>query len=285
MSISLDITATNDVDFSGGFDEECYHVIADSELKPYGLDDIEKTKDELADLMGKRPDKAWYKNPTKPSDRENMYTDFDWEQVTTHLKVSGAKVIKDPTVTQVMMSSFYVENNTGDIVNEKIKASVSYTDTVEHTSNKSSSFDVGVSEKIEVGIKIAKSTTNLHFDYNYTYGSSVTESESHTIELSLETGINLDPGESLLVEILCTQETDTLELEYSSYLTGGVALEYNKDYNGHRKYWDAKPINGKTALLNDEITVTSSYQFFMRISNPVTRTVLLEEPAVILPSA
>lgn len=66
----------------------------------------------------------------------------------------------------------------------------------------------------------------------------------------------LEPGEKVLAQIVASRINAKVKIEYESYLTGEVALNYNTPHKGHHFWnWKVESILEQNKQMNSCITI------------------------------
>lgn len=272
MNIIIDFTSNPPV--ISGHIGQTSHVITDEEIKAFGLDNKEQFKDYIAKVHGKRPDKLWYKNPTKPSDRESMYNDFNWKQITAELTFNSGRVLSTNKKPLIVTFTNY-ENKLNHPITCTANLSKTVEESVTHSSSNSDTISTSLSFEIEIK-HFFKIGTNI--SYSHTWNQTTTKTHSETITSGAGTSFILEPGESAVAELICNEVTTEVELLYNANLSGYMAYEYNDWYNGHKKY--ARPLpSANTHKTTKEIVTLKGYtNYKVVVSKANANNILCEYP-------
>lgn len=275
MSIFINVNQNNII-AGGGFDTLQSHVIKDEELKAFGLDNKETIKNEIEKCMGAKPQYIWYKNPTQPCDRPNMYTDFNWPQVTTNLVFSKAELVSNQQKI-ISKNKFLYENNSS--VEVSYTASLTYTNTesVTHSSAASNAFKAGANVKV----KIMAAEVGASFEYTHNLTETETHNVQKTISINASTSLKLQPKQAVYVELVCREVKTKVKLIYNAFLTGGVAVEYGYWYKDHRKYRIDSVISGRHSLLEEYVEITGCCDWELKVYDKTSNDLLINVPVIL----
>lgn len=232
MGIDITITAGQDeasssVNASGSVQ----HIVTDDERTTFGIGD-QQLKDAVAAYFGKAPNDAYVHSPTPWGD---LYTTYSWPQVSMVLAVQSAKILEITSEPIIVKSQEFTNNSS-----QKGTFNVSISDTVEDTvsSNWSTGGTLTVGQEISYGIKPlglgVEGKTSI--SYSQSWGVGGEHSTSLTVGSSSGVSVDLDPGQSVVAELSASRGVMKVRIEYSAYLTGCTAINYNPTYKDHH-FW------------------------------------------------
>lgn len=272
MNILIDFNSNPPV-ISGHLDQNS-HVITDEEIKAFGLDNKEQFKDYIAKILGKRPDKLWYKNPTEPSDRGNMYNDFNWQQITAELTFNSGSVLSTNAKPLSITNTTYVNKDKNPItctadLSKIVEESVTHSSSNSNAISTSFSFEVGIKHFFNTGTNIS---------YSHTWNQTTAKTHSETITSGVGVSFTLEPGESAVAELICNEVTIAVELLYNANLSGYMAIEYNEWYQGHKKYARCLPSTFTRKTVKELVTLKGYTDYIVRVRRAHDRTILCECP-------
>ncbi|XP_031634161.1 spherulin-2A-like [Contarinia nasturtii] len=248
MEIEMNIGKTIAKSYVSGSGKQC-NIITDVERRTFGLGD-DQIKDALAGIKGKRPCDVFVRSPTPWND---LYARYGWDQVQRITTISDAKVL-DISVVPVLVNESILENNSsyrgdfGTDLSTTLRNSVS--------SNWNKSHGISVEQKITYGISfMVKGEGQTSFSYSHNWGHGGSESKTCSLGTSGNVKVSLGPGEKVIAQLVASRGRAKVEVDYHSYLTGGVALNYSRGHHGHHFWWE--PIDSIMEQLDRENFHTS----------------------------
>lgn len=206
------------------------HVITDKERSSFGIEDS-ALKDAVDAYFGKRPNDAYVKSPTPWGD---LYKKYNWSQVQTVVEATGAQILSiTSTPTIIAHQEFTNHGPTPATYNCSISQSVQTTT----ESNWSTTDTVEVEQKIEYGVSfIAELKGETTLSYSHSWGKGGSESESFTVGSDSGVSVELQPGQSVRVNLTASKGELKARIFYSAHLIGSAALNYNPTYKDHH-FW------------------------------------------------
>lgn len=264
MTVYINIDK-NSVIAKGDFDGGNSHVIYDSELRAFGLDDDAAIKNSIEQNMGAKPQYVWFKNPTKPCDRENMYTDFKWPEVHVNLNFLTAELLSQET--KIVSKNHYTYENHSSVP-ATYSASVDYTnvDTLTHSSTTSDAWKAGASLKV----KIFAVEAGVTFDYTHSLSTTDTHTTQTSIVVKAATSLVLQPGQAICIDLICREVKSKVKMIYNASLSGGAAIEYGYWYKNHRKYLIENVIRGRHAKIEETVEMKTCCDWQLKIYDAIS---------------
>lgn len=207
------------------------HVISDTEIATFGLGEV-SLKQAVGAYKGREPNDAFLRSPTPWDD---LYTTYDWQQVTTTIQPVSAEVI-EKTIEPVIVSTTPFNNTSSQTATFDVSARQEVRNTVTSSWEQSGSVTFGQTIKYEVkfeGIGVGGSTS-LSFESGWGEGGS----EAQTIVVGLSSGVQveLEPGEYVFSTIRASRGTMKVKVAYRATLSGYVACNYNPTFEDHH-FW------------------------------------------------
>lgn len=233
MSIAINIIAGVNAAFStivtSGNEA---HVITKNEEKVFHIQDKDILKRMVELELGKKPFAAYLHGPTTFG---NLYTKNAWKEVETKLKVKNASITKFESIPYIVETKYF--SNLSKIkaqFNANISANVTNTIESNWSHSNTMSFDQAFNYGIQFNGAGLGGNTNLHYEHSWGKGGS--KSEAFTIGSSAGLLVELEPGESVIAELLASKGTIHAKIEYESYLEGDIATNYFIKLNGSHNW-------------------------------------------------
>nr|WJJ70425.1 venom protein U-MPTX.8-Mc8 [Megalopyge crispata] len=211
------------IDFTG----EDVAVIKENERESFGITDG-PLKDACGKVSGRRPDHVWLYKPTLWGD---MYTMYNWREVTRTLRPIGARVVGKEQKPTIVSSQIY-KNRSSRTVKMNGKISQEVTNTVE---NKwSQTHGLSVTASMTYSFKVVEAS--MEIGYTSEWGKEETKSESVAVGQEMGFEVELEPGESVEAVLSATKGSMIVDVTYRATLDGCCAINYNKGWKGHHYY-------------------------------------------------
>jgi len=236
-----------------------FHVITEQERKTFQINDIQ-LKNAVSRAFGQAPTDAFVKSSDSWPNKNwaDLYSRYNWPQVTTVLQVDNAKII-DISSKPVMIASRFFQNKSTKPATFTANITENVANTIESNWNSSQSITTGLSftEKVEIGIEgIGKGgfESTQSFSMSDTWGKGGSSSQTTTVGSSSGLSIPLNPGEAVTAQLIATRGSMKVRVQYKVYLTGATAINYERTYQGHH-FW-ALPIQnvmGSAGIPNYQI--------------------------------
>jgi hypothetical protein len=222
-----------------------FHVITDPERQTFQINDIQ-LKNAVAKYFGQAPTDAFVKSSDSWPDSSwaDLYSRYNWSQVTSVMEVQDAKVIDISSKPVIIASRFFQNKSTKPVI---FTASITenVANTIESNWSSSQSVTAGLSftEKVEIGIegfgKTEFAPTQI-FSMTDTWGKGGSSSQTTTVGSTTGLSITLNSGEAVTAHLIATRGTMKVKVNYKIHLTGDTAVNYEDTYQGHN-FW-ALPI-------------------------------------------
>lgn len=228
--IIIDIETDSDqntiINYSGVETE----LVSDDDMKLFFTDVT--LKEAVKAHYGKKPTNVYYRKPTPWGD---LYTRFDWEQVTKVLTVKSARV-KNVSKRPVVVLSQDFENSSNNTI--KVNTGISHSVENTITTSWSTSKEFTMSQEIEYNVNVifAKLSGTTGISYTSTWGNNEEKSETVTIGSTSAVETELAPGQAVTAELSVTSEYLEIEVVYKAYLRGNLAVNMKKKIDGHH-FW------------------------------------------------
>lgn len=232
MGISISIIAGNDESASSvNASGTVQHVITDEERTTFKLGD-KQLKDAVKAYFGKSPNDAYLHSPTPWGD---LYKKYSWPQVQMVLVVQSAEILgitSEPVI--VKTQEFTNESSKKGTFNVAINESVNNTT----SSNWSTGGTLSVGQKItyQIGFLGTGGGGETSLSYSQSWGVGGQESKSITVGSTSGVSVELDPGESIVAELMASRGVMKVRVRYNAYLIGNTAINYNPTYKDHH-FW------------------------------------------------
>ena len=207
------------------------HIITDQEVATFGVGD-KQLKDAVKAYFGQSPNDAFLHSPTPWGDQ---YATYGWPQVSMVLVVQSAKILGITSEPIIVKTQDFTNNSS-----VKGTFNVAISDTVEDTvsSNWSTGGTLSVGQEISYGIEAlgvgVKGKTSI--SYSQSWGIGGEHSLSVTVGSSSGVSLDLDPGQAVVAELSASRGVMKVQIEYSAYLMGSTAINYNPTFNNHH-FW------------------------------------------------
>jgi hypothetical protein len=246
-----DSVATSTVHVTGSL----AHVITQDEFRNFGIsDDI--LKEAVRKTFGARPDDLYLSSPTPWND---LYKTYGWPQVTVNL-VPVSAVITGVTTTSTIMKQQTFTNKSGLVGSFNTSIVDSVANTVSNSWSNSDKITVG--QKISYKVDFAGSGVGgeTSFSYEHSWGQTKTETLGVTLGSSSGSTVQLQPGQTVLVQLTASEGAMTVNVQYRASLSGSVAINYGGTFKGHH-FW-ALDINSLGLNLSNTATEELKVGYF-----------------------
>ena len=217
---------------------ENVNIIANPERGSFGIGSDSDLKGAVEKDFGKWPTDAYLHSPTPWGD---LYKSYGWEQVQRVLRPVRAQIL-DITSKPAILASKTLTNNSDFPTTFTTSISEQVTNTVSNTWSNSSKIKFEQSIKYEVGFLGTGGGGETKFGFEQDWGKSNTVSKSTTVGTETGVSVQLQPGESAVVELSASSGNMRIRITYEAYLRGLTAVNYNPPYQGHH-FWGL-PIAG-----------------------------------------
>ncbi|CAG9573036.1 unnamed protein product [Danaus chrysippus] len=212
-------------------------TVTEADMKTFGLTE-EVLRKSVWSYLGAVPDNVFYKSPTLFGD---LYKTLNWEPVKmmmTPINTSILSVAMEPTL---VMTKHLFNNKTEDL---DIKTDVhqTFVNTVSATWDKEG--ELGV-EKIRHGFDFDTAMDHSYFSFVSKMGEDFERSWPMTLHTEVQ--VTLKPDQHVIAEVYATKRTAIMRVDFETTLTGTVAINFDKEYKGHR-FWS---LDINTLLLSD----------------------------------
>lgn len=254
------------------------HVISDVEKETFGVTD-DPLKDAVKAYFGKKPNQAYLHSPTPWGD---LYKRYNWQQVTTVIKVKNAQVLSKMSEPVTVTSITFDNTGSSEPVTFHAKVWEQRANTEEHSWSKGGPFT------LPQGIKY-KTVFDRQTAASYTGALGNSHTESQMISVGRETGVDVTvpPGQTRMVKLTAKLNTLKVRVSYEVSLRGLVATNYNPTYQGHH-FWEL-PIGevlravGRPSVqeMTEDIAITFYSDPNVAVVNPGNGRELLSHPAMI----
>lgn len=209
------------------------HIITDTDRVIFGIQDA-PLKNAVGKYFGRNPEDAFLHSPTPWGDLYKMY---GWSQVVTILDVKSATITgitSEPIVVKTV-PMINTSSTTRGTFHTDISDEVAFT--TESNWSKTDTIEEGLKITYEYkfpGESSVGGETTLSYSHSWGEGGS----ESKSIAVGSDTGVSvdLDPGEAVVAELSASKGVMKVRIVYRAYVTGYVAVNYDKGYKGHH-YW------------------------------------------------
>lgn len=238
MSLSINIiaginAAVSSVSTSGHES----HILTKQEEKIFKIDSKDTLKNIAENVFGRKPFEVFLHKPTTFND---MYRKNMWNEVQTHLIIKNA-VITNFQAKPVIVETKYFANQSRIKAQFNANISATVTNTIE--TNWSTANMMSFDQAFNYGIQFNGGGLggNSNFHYEHTWGKGGSSSMSTSIGSSAGISIELEPGESVIAELIASKGTMKVKVNYETYLDGDLATRYFWKLNGSH-HW-AIPID------------------------------------------
>lgn len=236
MGIEINITAGKDEKSSSvTATGSVQHVITDNERTTFKLDDSQ-LKSAVEKYFGKKPNDAYLHSPTPWND---LYKTYHWEQVQTFLQVQSASIV-GLSSEPVIIAEKELKNDSSKKATFNAGISDQVNDTTTTTWSQTNSIEIGQKFTYNVSFLGAGGGGETSLSYTGTWGEGGSQSKSITVGSQQGVSVELDPGQSVIVELTASRGVLKVRIVYKAFLAGLSALNYNPTYKGHH-FW-ALPI-------------------------------------------
>nr|XP_037875676.1 spherulin-2A [Bombyx mori]XP_037875677.1 spherulin-2A [Bombyx mori] len=192
----------------------------------FGLSD-DKLKSCLKTYMGRVPDKIFFNN----SNPWYLYRKYGWKEIVKVVIPKYVDVTKIKKQRKSLKERFYYNTNVN-----KVNFSVSICEKVENSFRVSWNGPVGIEGIINYDIILATQNRASSFKFNASFG----QDSQFTVPITLGHGfcanVTLVPGQLARAELTVDITTVGIQITYEAYLSGVVALAYDRPHNGHH-FW------------------------------------------------
>ncbi|XP_023938323.1 spherulin-2A-like [Bicyclus anynana] len=223
--IEIDISATNekerDVRIAGSYVD----LIDDVQKQAFELTE-ENLKKSISSYFGWAPDNVYLRNPTPWG---GLYKSLNWEPVKRVVLPKKATILTVETKPELIkIKSLNNDDSEKKVYNEKIEHHFETT--------VSSTWDENAleGEDIHYHFDMKKPEVTKYFGFTAKLGENTFKTLPINIEKELM--ITLEPKQNAKIEVLATKEIMKIRVDYETGLVGAVAMNYDKEYKGHR-FW------------------------------------------------
>ncbi|XP_034837466.1 spherulin-2A-like [Maniola hyperantus] len=273
--IEIDISAANekerDVRISGSYVD----LINDIERKTFDLTE-ENLKKSISTYFGLAPDSVYLRNPTPWG---GLYKSLNWEPVKRVFFPKKATILSvetKPVLTDI--KNLVNEDSEPKTYNEKINHLLETTVTSKW--DKKPELEI---EDIHYHLAMKKPEDSMYFGFTAKFGEDTVK--TMPINVASEFQVTLKPKQNAQVEFLATKEIMTIRVDFETSLVGAVAMNYDKEYKGHR-FW-AMDVNTvqeaggmkKQVESSEVIEVVHLRDAAVRVTDVTTGDVLYTAPA------
>lgn len=247
-------------------------IITDRERTTFGLTD-EVLKNAAEKFSGGRPQDVFLHSPTPWND---LYTTYGWRQVHRILQPTKSHILDVQTSTDVINLK-QLDNNSPAAIKFNASLLAEVENVVKNKWNKAGVLDI----KDLISYNVDGSVV---FAFTSPWGMDAIQSKKIIIGSDSNVELVLQPGDTVTASLSATKVTITFQIDYVANLSGHVACNYPKKYNGHH-FWRYE-INGLLAASNLIRSVNSSevisVQFYtdasIIVANKATNAKITEVP-------
>lgn len=204
------------------------HIISDHERSTFGIENA-ALKAAVAKYFGKPPNDAFLHSPTPWKD---LYKTYSWPQVQTILNIQSA-TITGITSEPVIVATKTLKNSSSKKGTFSAGISDQVTNTASSTWSNSNTVEIGQKFTYKVEFLGAGGGGETSISYSHTWGESKTETKSVTVGSTQGVSVELDPGESVQVQLTASRGVMKVRVVYLASLTGSTAVNYNPTFKGH----------------------------------------------------
>lgn len=194
----------------------------------------------LAQHFGWPPARWFLRDPC--NEGQNWYATYGWQPVTRTRQVISATV-QSVSVTPQIASTQICDNSQGTQPLE-FMPSLSSTVTNSVSSTSSITETLGITQEISYDISFLGTggggTTAL--SYSQSWEDSYTKTAEESFAVSASVSVPVPAGETATAELMLSQGTLVIEVEYQVTVAGMVTAGFDNPYNGH--YIWAVEVNG-----------------------------------------
>ncbi|GBP23764.1 Spherulin-2A [Eumeta japonica] len=181
--------------------------------------------------FGKWPSDVFLRGPTP----WNLYSSYGWNEVQRVLVPTAARII-NITTEPVIISNQKLYNNgtTNGTFNAGMTQSIETTATTTWITGG----ELNVGAEISVGISFAGAKVSAATKMSYTtqWGKNTERSKAITVGTTSGVEVELMPGQVAYAELTATRGTMEVEVDYTAWLDGIVAVNYPDKYKDHH-FW------------------------------------------------
>ncbi|MDY4389128.1 follicular epithelium yolk protein subunit [Pectobacterium aroidearum] len=233
MGINIKISAGNDPNACSVIATgSMQHVITDAERDSFGLNDS-ALKKAVASYFGKAPNDAYLRSPTPWGD---LYKTYGWQQVQTILVARDAQILS-MTSHPTILKTTELRNNSTKPGTFSTSINDSVTNTTETNWNMTTTTEFSETISCEIGFEgLGSMGTSSTWSLGFSVGVGGSQSQSISVGSDQGVTVDLDPGESVQVQLSASNGELKARIFYDVYLVGLTAVNYNPTYKDHH-FW------------------------------------------------
>ncbi|XP_032524411.2 uncharacterized protein LOC116775600 [Danaus plexippus] len=233
--VRVDVTSKDgqDVTASGS----SVRTVTEADMKTFGLTE-EVLRKSVWSYFGALPDNVFYKSPTLWGD---LYKTLNWEPVKMTMSPINTSVLSVAMEPTLVMTKHFFNNKTEDL---DIKTDISQTFVHTVSASWDKEGELGV-EKIRHGFDFDTAMDQGYFSFLSKWGEDFESTWPMTLHTEVQ--VTLKPDQHLIAEVYATKRTAIMRVDFETTLSGTVAINFDKEYKGHR-FWS---LDINTLLLSD----------------------------------
>ncbi|XP_050358172.1 spherulin-2A-like [Nymphalis io] len=232
--IEVEITANNneikDVQLTGGF----MAILGEKDKFTFGL--TEENLKKALTKMGMNPDDMFFNSPTPWGD---LFETLNWEPTRMFFEPKKASILSTNS-EQVLIKSKNIRNKNTEPITLKVDMKQFVKNTVSSKWSKEGD--------LEVGNILHKFNLSMPETEDFTFISNGLEDVEKFVPMTLGgvSEINLKPKQDVVAELYATAKHTMVRVDFETRLTGNVAMNFEKKFEGHR-FWSVDINNLLTA--------------------------------------
>ena len=228
--------ASSTVRVSGSFQ----HIITDAERTTFSLSD-KQLKEAVDKYFGKKPNDAYLHSPTPWGD---LYKSYSWEQVSTNVIPEWGQILSLTSKPTIVKSAEF-KNSSSVPATFNVAISDEVTDTTSTNWSNGGEFSFSQTINYEVKFLGAGGGGESSMSYTKSWDKGGEKSTSVTVGSNSSVSVTLNPGQAVESVLSASRGVMKVRVQYSTYLSGRTAVNYNPTYKGHHFY--GLPINSVMA--------------------------------------
>jgi hypothetical protein len=250
ISVSVDNQDPNKstVDASGTLQ----HIITDEERSTFKLNDSQ-LKAAVKEYFGKAPNDAYLHSPTPWND---LYKRYNWDQVSTILKVEKAEILGITSEPTIIKSQEFINNSSSSEATYNVAISETVTNTA--SSSWSTGGTLSFSEEVKFNFFLGEASASM--SYSQSWGVGGEHSESIAVGSEAGVQVTLQPGEGIIAQLTANRGVMKVRVTYKAYLDGTTAINYNPTYKDHHFWGLPLPLVMSAGNANNSIITTEDIE-------------------------
>lgn len=205
-------------------------LISAAERQTFNLNDAQ-LKRAAGQIVGKEPNDAYLREPTT----WGLYNKYRWMETQRCLFVQSVRLLESSAKPVIIATKEFINNSSVPATfNASIEQSVE--NTVSSSWETGGALSVGQKIHYQIGFLGTEGGGESSISYEQSWGIGGEKSRTVTVGTSAGVEVELQPGQSVIAELVATRGTKKLRFDYIGTLQGVAALNYNPPYKNKHFY-------------------------------------------------